>query len=288
MKSIIKQIIKNWFPSKILQLMKVLNFKRTHSVASTSKLFDKNIEVKNIHTNDRCFLIATGSSTNQQDLKRLNSEIVIGVSGFFTHQDIDTINPTYYVLAPVFKYHSDDVDENNLINWLINMDKKLSDSVVMFVHIGEKKTLDENGIFRNKKIYWLNYKYWDESINIKDIDINEIPAIYSVSEAVISVALYLGFKDIYLLGFDHDWYNGEFVYFNKEEYMKYWGDIEKKEKRKQVDSEFQMRRHAQIFNKYKKLFALKQNIFNANANANSYVDTFPKVKYEEVINDRNS
>ena len=65
--------------------------------------------------------------------------------------------------------------------------------------------------------------------------------------------------------------------------MRHWKGLEEKSKALGVDSEFQMRRHAQIFNKYKKLFALKENIYNANANPNSYVDTFPKVKYEELF-----
>ena len=28
---------------------------------------------------------------------------------------------------------------------------------------------------------------------------------------------------------------------------------------------------------------MKQNIYNANANENTYVDTFPKVKYEDLF-----
>ncbi|MDY0193864.1 MAG: hypothetical protein RBR93_10130 [Aliarcobacter butzleri] len=51
----------------------------------------------------------------------------------------------------------------------------------------------------------------------------------------------------------------------------------------QWDSELHMINHAKIFKKYKALYQMKQNIFNANANENTYVDTFPKVKYEDLF-----
>ena len=49
------------------------------------------------------------------------------------------------------------------------------------------------------------------------------------------------------------------------------------------DSEIHMRNHADIFKKYKRLYAIKNNIFNANADENTYVDTFPKVRYEDLF-----
>lgn len=50
-----------------------------------------------------------------------------------------------------------------------------------------------------------------------------------------------------------------------------------------ADAEFQMRRHAYMFKKYKMLYKYKKNIFNANYNKNSYVDVFPKVDYDSLF-----
>ena len=112
-----------------------------------------------------------------------------------------------------------------------------------------------------------------------------MPSVYSVSESAIQIALYLGFDEIYLLGFDHDWFNGLFNYsYDVNKVRKHFRkNADEVSKRMKIDSEFQMTRHAKIFNKYKKLFALKENIYNANANQNSYVDTFPKVKFEGLF-----
>ncbi len=281
----IKNFILSLIPQILVKAIRICRFNYAHHVSGSTKLFEKNKTLMSSHSHDRCFIVAPGSSINQQDLSKLKDEIVIAVSGLFTHRDIDIINPNYYVLAPVFQYHSDDVDPEYLLNWLKDMDRKLNDSVKMFIHIGDRERIINNKLFCHKEVYWTNYSYWDESMDVNISDLSSISSIKSVSETVMTVALFLGFEKIYLLGFDHDWFNGEFVYFDKEEYMKYWGCIEKKEKRKMVDSEFQMRRHAYIFSKYKMLYSVKNNIFNANANQNSYVDTFPKVYYEELFHD---
>jgi len=283
-----KSFIENWLPPKIVFYLKQQRLKYRHYKRNAKSLFEKNVVLKDKHLSDRCFIIGTGSSIVKQDLKLLKDEYVIGVSGLFTHKDIESIQLNYHVLAPVFEYHAQYQDRLNYINWLKDMDDTLSDDVVMCIHIGDKKYIDENNIFKNKKIYWNDYAAWKESESIENIDLEYIPAIYSVSETAISTALYMGFKEIYLLGFDHDWFDATYIYFDKVAYMKHWKGLEDKSKKLGVDAEFQMRRHAQIFNKYKKLFALKKNIFNANSNLKSYVDTFPKVKYEELFNDRDS
>jgi hypothetical protein len=41
-----------------------------------------------------------------------------------------------------------------------------------------------------------------------------------------------------------------------------------------------MRRHADIFRKYKYLYRFRKNIYNANADGAHYLDVFPKVEFE--------
>ena len=279
-----KKFIKDWLiPPRILN--SILNYKGIllQKWRYTKQDFQKNIDLKNIHMDKRCFIVGTGPSIKDQDLTLLKDEIVIGVSGLFNHKDISILQPNYYVLAPVFEYHLQYNKADQYISWLKAMDNTLSDDVVMILHIGDKKYVEEYNIFSNKKIYWDNYIPWHGD-EIKEIDLAAIPDIYSVSETAIHVALYLGFKEIYMLGFDHNWFEGLHVYFDDKEYNKYFENTGKKSAEKfGFDSEFQMLRHAKIFNKYKKLYALKKNIYNANADQNNYVDTFPKVKYESLF-----
>lgn len=241
--------------------------------------------LRNTEERKRCFIVGTGSSIKNQDLTLLKDEIVIGVSGLFNHNNIDIINPKYYVNPPILNSHSKYYDKEKFRLYLNDMDIALKDDTIMFFDIRDRSFISDNNLFINKKINWINYTFWDKS-NISNIYLDSMPAIWSVSESAIQVALYLGFDKIYLLGFDHDWFNGLFNYsFDTKKARKHFDETEKEVVEKHgVDSEFQMIRHAQIFNKYKKLFAMKENIYNANADQNSYVDAFPKVKYEELFN----
>jgi len=277
-----KQWIKSILPPILLN--KILLIKTIFRNINYNKTIDKkyNNRLKNIHLKDRCFIIGTGPSIKKQDLKLLKDEIVIGVSGLFQHQDIDIINPHYYVLPPVFRGHGHLYDEDNFISWFYNMDKSLNNDTVMVLDIGDKKYIEKHELFKNKKIIWKNYILWNQDRKINTIDILSMPSIWSVSESAIQIAIYLGFKEIYILGFDHSWYDDIWEHFT-DDYMKDFEEYKLNECKEWVDSEHEMIRHAKIFNKYKKLYALKQNIYNANANQNSYVDTFPKVKYEDLF-----
>lgn len=256
--------------------MKRLNYSKEN--------FAKNTELKDIHKNERCFIIGLGKSINQQDLKLMKNEIVIGISGLFTHEDIKIIMPTYYVLSPVFKNHGHLNKEENYIAWFKAMDEALDDSVKMIIHISDKHYLDKYNIFENKKIYWNDYEFWNGE-RINDFEMHTIPNINSVSEAALSIALYLGFEKIYMLGFDHTWYEKNDNHFDNKKVFQYFKKTQRDlNKEFKWDSEIHMRNHANIFRKYKALYQIKQNIYNANADENTYVDTFPKVKYEELFN----
>ena len=279
-----KKILREWLlPPAIFILVKSFIFKIKSFIKYNNIDFAKNNELENIHLGKRCFIVGTGPSINEQDLTLLENEITIGISGLFNHKDISKIKPNYYVLAPVFEYHLKYNKAENYINWLKEMDKKLPNDVIMIVHIGDKKYIEDNNIFSNKKIYWKKYVAWNKK-EIHNINLEQIPDISSVSETAVHVALYLGFDKIYMLGFDHNWFEDLHVYFDSKEYNKYFENIGKKAVEKfGFDSEFQMERHAKIFNKYKKYYKLKKNIYNANANPDSYVDTFPKVKFESLF-----
>lgn len=277
-----KQIIKQFLPYILLtklRWIKVLfrNYK-------DNKIVNKkyNDRLKDSHLNDRCFIVGTGPSIKEQDLKLLKDEIVIGVSGLFQHKDIDIINPKYYILPPVFRCHSEYYDEENFISWLRNMDKSLKDTTIMILDIGDERYIKKYKIFKNKEIIWKNYLPWDIEQSIDNINILSMPSISSVSESAIQSALYLGFEKNYILGFDHSWFDDIWEHFS-DDYMKDFDEEKLKNCKVWVDSEHEMNRHAKIFNKYKKLYALKKNIYNANANQKSYVDTFPKVEFESLF-----
>lgn len=280
----LRRFLKDWLlPSEVQELVAkasdALRNRLSPAAITKRHILQNNEKLLNRHKGERCFILGSGSSVLSQDLNKLIGENIIAVSSSYMHKDYATIKPKYHVLPNILHGHGSVFKTDEFVNWLREMEQKTL-SAEMFFHIGDKALIEENELFKGRTIHWNDYVRWNGRSEFA-IDLARVPAIWSVSEFAITVALYLGFEKIYLVGFDHDWFNGAMVYF----YDKNSGNLLKPsaEKAAFADAEFQMRRHADMFRKYKYLFAIRENIYNANANQNSYVDVFPKVEFDSLF-----
>lgn len=288
-KNKLKKIVKTWaVPPGIWTLLAnvSLRLNQQNTDQLSPKVSPENLlllgQNKNLldkHKGERCFILGAGSSIAKQDLKKLAGEIVISVSNTFVHPDYSIIKPKYHVLPHIIHGHGDIYPDEDFVLWLKEMEQKTLNAE-MFFHIGDKELIDNNGLFKNRCVHWNEYIEWDKSCDFP-LDLARVPSIWSVSELAITVALYLGFDEIYLLGFDHDWFNGPLVYFYDHKTQHAMKPTE--EKLVFADAEFQMRRHADIFKKYKCFYQMEKNIYNANANPKSYVDVFPRVDFDSLF-----
>lgn len=245
-------------------------------------LLKKNDGLKDRHVGSRCFILGAGSSIKEQDIGKLAGEFVISVSNTFVHPDFSHIRPRYHVLPPLLKSHGQLHTEEKFVVWLRTMEAATG-TAEMFFHIGDRGMIERSGLFKNRIIHWVEYAdTWDEDFDTP-INLMRVPPIWSVSELALTVAVYLGFDQIYLVGIDHDWFNGVHVYFY--DHAKEHALRPEQSDLSFADSEFQMRRHAAIFRKYKYLNSIKNNIYNANANPKHYLDVFPKVDYDALFTD---
>lgn len=243
-------------------------------------LLERSKKLKDRHQGTRCFILGAGSSVSSQDIRKLSGDIVISVSNTFVHPDFSIIRPRYHVLPPLLKYHGGLHTEEKFVGWLSVMEIATC-GADMFMHIGDRQMIENNRLFTKQRVFWVDYtEKWDAN-PATPVNLACIPPIGSVSELALTVAVHLGFDQIYLIGLDHDWFNGLHVYFydHKKEHALRPNESDLRF----IDSEFQMRRHADIFRKYKYLNALRHNIYNANANANHYLDVFPKVVFDKLF-----
>lgn len=280
----LKQLVRQWLvPPGIWHLLAKIRSGRQPQPPLLGfeeiALLEKNKELKDRHAGSRCFILGAGSSLKEQDISKLEGEFVISVSNTFVHPDFSRIRPRYHALPPLLKSHGYLHSEEKFVVWLRAMELATGEAE-MFMHIGDRLMVERNGLFKNRIIHWIEYCPWDESSTFS-IDLAEVPQIWSVSELALTVAVYLGFNQIYLVGVDHDWFNGVLVYFydpSKEHALRPdQNDLSF------ADGEFQMRRHAYIFRKYKYLNSIKKNIYNANSNPKHYLDVFPMVDYDTLF-----
>lgn len=258
------------------------NLRLARMSSEDRRLLSDNQRLKDRHLGSRCFILGAGSSVKDQDIKKLQGEIVISVSNTFVHPHFGLIKPRYHVVPSLIEGHGHTHSEEKFRDWLDVMEASTG-AAEMFFHIGDREMIERYGLFKNRIVHWVKFCAWNGHLDTP-IDLSRVPGIWSVSELALTIALYLGFERIYLIGVDHDWFKGLLVYFY--DHTKEHALQPDSSSLSFVDSEFQMRRHAAIFKKYKYLYSIRHNIYNANASPNHYLDIFPKVDYESLFIDK--
>lgn len=241
-------------------------------------LLNKNLALKDTRKGERCFILGTGPSIKHQNLKLLQGENCIGVSNFFVHPDYAIIDPEYYCIAP---YHLP-ITEDAWQQWMDEIEKNTGDAKLFF-GMSDKNRNEIHGRFRNRDIYYLRFGgLWGRKTPY-DIDISRmVPGPQSVSIMTLYVALYLGFKEIYLLGCDHDW----LLHVNKSVHFYHENNhaMEKSGYNEwfQEDLEGQFQDYITLWRQYKGIreIASKVGAQIFNATEGGLLDVFPRVKYE--------
>lgn len=174
--------------------------------------FARNSKFLNIHQGQRCFILATGPSINKQDLKPLKNEICFAASLFFLHKDIKEINPQYHVRAPNHPPFDFEVPQKSFEG----LSQAYSRQTTCFFGHNDyeysfRNFVEQNPQFKNDNIYYLNYCHAQP---LDETNYNN-PAIWDICKSLFSprtviycaiqIAVYMGFKEIYLLGCDHDY-----------------------------------------------------------------------------------
>jgi hypothetical protein len=161
----------------------------------------KNGRFKNIHKGERCFILGSGHSIKEQDLRRLAGEIVMTQNHFHAHEHIRIIKPAYHVNVPKYQPRGFDDDWRA---WLRTMDERLPRETILFFGKNTKYLVDELGLFSGRA-YYMKHGYSIAAVRRAPVDITwTIMAVPTVLTQCLAIAIYMGFKEIYLLGFDLD------------------------------------------------------------------------------------
>lgn len=168
---------------------------------------ERNEIFRNIHSGKRCFIIGNGPSTKKQDFSLLKDEIVFTVNAMPRNPEFKKLFSNYHVI----------------------IDKALFDDSYYSRHPHQKETILNINTDNNKPICFFNYdgkeycekQGWNKQLNIyyisqmlsfvdgfeftRKIDFDYTKCafgLYSVVQLAIGIAIYMGFKEIYLLGCD--------------------------------------------------------------------------------------
>ena len=189
---------------------------RMHSLKATVEYVSRetlaaNSELKNRHQGQRCFIVGNGPSVKQQDLRSLRGETVFSVSNGYLHEGYEAMAPKYHCV-PQITYGR--MTQEDVVKWFSEMHEHLG-GAELFLNETEAAVVKKHRLFAGRKVHYIALREnFDELNGTAVIDIaRPVPRVESVPVMVLMIAMYLGFREIVILGVDHDsWRTGHYSY----------------------------------------------------------------------------
>lgn len=174
---------------------------RLKSCLPVNPALGRNADLFNKYRGERLFILGSGGSIKNYDLVQLGSEFVMTQNNFFVHENISEINSNFHCVVP---FYQTEKDVSNWIGWIEDMSTRCPNADFFF-GLNTKPVIDENFPKLVEKTYYLDPSYDVLSLNRAHADLTKtVMSMQTVTTQCLIVALYLGFSEIYLLGFDND------------------------------------------------------------------------------------
>lgn len=159
--------------------------------------YKKRLEkLKDIHKNKRCFVIGNGPSLTAEDLELLNNEVTFAANRIFYIFDKTSWRPTYYcaqdptVIEDCAVYFPSIVKSAENLFFINSTKKYLPDSVR-----NDAKTM----------MFYARLVSAHKERKFSDNIARYIDGGGTITYTAIQLAVYMGFKEIYLLGVDNNY-----------------------------------------------------------------------------------
>ena len=246
--------------------------------------YPENQEYKDAHAGKTCYIVCNGPSIARQDLRKLAGNIVFSVSNGYRHEHYSIYQPQYHCLPQVTRER---LTEDEIVEWFKEMDERIGDAV-LFLSDTERELVSRHELFQKRKF---SYVRLSPHISLDDTrcDISRsIPRPQSVPVMCIMIALYMGFKNIVLLGVDHDFFlTGEYKYFYREHSPVLLGKLGGVDSRDRVtdDRYTQFCQLKTLWEQYLALrkIANKRGVNILNATDGGALDVFPRIPLDKAI-----
>lgn len=280
---------------KIYNMLKKISFfLGLQGEGQYKKILKKNRELKNKYKGKRCFVIGNGPSLRKQDLSNLNKEYVFTVNEFMRSDEYEKVKTNFHVFADPFYFNVNEDTEigKEVIDKIKKINTKDNKPVVFFpafgyancVNQGLDKILNLSYFFGGLK--W--HEHYKDEIRYDKI----VSAGQTVVHQAISLAIYMGFEEIILIGCDMTGYKD--IEFLENEQTKLDTHAYKLEDNyaKRVKNSFERVKMEGMFSGFAKMFigyrrlyeyCNARNVRLVNATAGGILDCIPRVDYKDLF-----
>lgn len=176
-----------------------------------SSVLGANLPLKNRHLGQRAFVLCNGTSISQENLLPLRGEICFSVSNFYKHPEFSQIQPSYHFVPNVFPPQTDE----DTAKWFQEMGEQTMGCTYL-LGARQRKLVSDFDLFPGAQKFFLQMDLPSDSLSgMPEVDLCQpVAGVQSVTIMCLMAAMYMGFKEVYLLGVDHDaLFKGRYDYF---------------------------------------------------------------------------
>lgn len=224
--------------------------------------------LKNIYQNQRCFIFGNGPSINNYDLSLLKNEYTFCSNWFINHKNIKELNINYYCA-----YDTAFVEPYLNQTWF-EMLKNIKFEKMFFPKKWEKYNFSKRAVFLEYKD---DIKLYEQNIYNVNIEEHLADGATVIINFCIPIAMYMGFKEIILIGVDNNYHQIQ----NKPYFYELSKHLTKADLSKERDEIWQ----EQTKNAYKIIleYANKHKISILNITQNSTFNIFKTVNFDDYF-----
>ena len=254
----------------------------------------RNVQLKDRHKDvERCFIVGNGPSLQHQDLRPLRNEIVF-VSNFFDlHTQCGEISPIYWCIAAPDAFDTVDIGgelEIQRDKWFKHICMQAPHTEFLLPFFAKKK-VEQKSWLSGRKVWYAGF--CGSALDLGYMDSNLATGIPqghgTIDMMAIPGAIYMGFRKIYLLGCDTNFFVDSLLkgdlHTEVTHFYKHNPFVGRELKTDDLGCEFWFRSIGHIFKCYRLIreHAEQQGVQIFNATKGGLLDVFPRCKYEDII-----
>ena len=287
----IKELAKAILPERPAFELKKFIYGRNRQIEKN--LIKANTSYKGIHNGQRCFIIGNGPSMRYLDLGVLHDEITFTVNQIARRTDYKNLNATYHFWADERVFQID--LEKKIDLELYEIMKKVKDennNPTVFYKSSAFNMVRKTGLDKVLNIHYFMEIACDMPSSSGPLQMdNIIPMFSTVVQYEIVAAVYMGIKEIFLLGCDTTGIINEIEARLDQDRVEYAYEVGQKEKERMKKSALQntmqmeLRGTAKILDDYEKLYQYckNQGVKLVNLTPVTLIESIPKGKIDDIL-----
>jgi len=267
------------------------------------KILEKNLELKNKYAGKRCFIIGGGPSVSNVDLGLLKDEFTFVMTEFDKNSRYHELRPKFHALIDSTYCY-----EHETEYWPLRFKAKnesVDPSTTLLLNLETKSFVEKYNLFKKHQVFYIG----TQGIFTDNLPFNigldkYVPSPKNSVLVCLMAAAWMGFKEIYLLGCEHNFLSFNIGYGKSLVYNhSYEDEISKLDSKDdkvlkkyispkdlKLTYEKNVAHVLQLFKNYRFFYQKARKEYPGikilNATPESFLDIFPMINFEDIKFDR--